>query len=113
MDENPHRAPREERQPAGFIWKVSYFLGIVLALAPIFAGLPTVVRMVSDFNQIAATGQPPPLDREEIAESVLLDLRLTAGGLLVCPVGIAIVIVARIRLRKTKGARSMRSFRLS
>lgn len=71
-----------------------FWLGIVLALAPILGTLPTVIGMVTAFGRLNQPAQPAMLD-----QSVRLGLLLTMAGLLACPIGIVIAVVAAIRLR--------------
>lgn len=103
MDENPYKAPNEEkpRQRRG-MWSALFVLGILLSLAPIFGTLLTTAGMVSAFQQIAASQeQPRPQD---LATGISRSMIFTALGLSICPVGVALAIVSAIKLwwRKTR-----------
>lgn len=80
------------------VWLV---VGIVLTLAPILGTLPTVVAMVASFRRVAEDGPPRP---DIVDEGIGLGLWLTAAGLLVCPIGILIAVVAAIKLARSAPA---------
>lgn len=75
--------------------KMLLVLGIVLALGPILGTLPTVIGMVAAFRHLDLPGW-----RTVLEESVRLGMWLTLAGLVTCPIGIVVVAVAAIRLRK-------------
>ena len=75
------------------MWSALFVLGILLALAPIFATLPTIAGMVSSYS--VAQENPRP---EDLSAAIHLSLVLTAIGLSICPVGIALAIVSTIKL---------------
>jgi hypothetical protein len=72
--------------------------GIILALGPVWGMLGTVVGMVLAFGHF---GQAE-LQAEVVANDISLALYTTAAGFIVCPFGIAIIIIAAIRLSKAK-----------
>ena len=72
--------------------------GIILALGPVWGMLGTVVGMVLSFGHFGQAG----LQAEVVANDISLALYSTAAGFLVCPFGIAIIIVSAIKLSKAK-----------
>lgn len=66
-----------------------------MGLGPILGTLPTVIGMVAAFRHLDLPGGQTVFD-----ESVRLGLWLTLAGLVTCLIGIAVVVVAAIRLRK-------------
>ena len=72
--------------------------GIILALGPVWGMLGTVVGMVLAFGHLGQAEQ----QAEVLANDISLALYTTAAGFIVCPFGIAIIIVSAIKLSKAK-----------
>lgn len=72
-------------------------IGELLALAPmILGGLPTAVSMIAAFNDISQ-GRAP---EEPLAEAVSLGLYLSMATGPLCPIGLLILVVSVIELRR-------------
>jgi biopolymer transport protein ExbB len=75
-------------------------IGIILALGPLWGLLGTIVGVVMAFVHIgesAGMGKP-----ELLADDVGVALYTTAIGLIICPIGIACIIVSCIKLNRIK-----------
>ena len=70
--------------------------GIILALGPIWGLIGTIVGMVLACGNLA---QAEP-EVEVLAGNISLALYTTAAGMIACPVGIVIVVIAAIKLSK-------------
>lgn len=73
-------------------------VGIVLALGPILGTLPSAIGMAATFRNLDQGGAQEAI----FEESVRVGMWLTIAGLLVCPVGIAIVVVSAVKLSRSK-----------
>lgn len=72
--------------------------GVILALGPLWGLIGSVIGMVMAFGQLAQTST----DTEALANDISIALYTTVAGYVVCPIGIAIIIVAAIHLGKRK-----------
>ena len=75
------------------VWLV---VGIILALGPIWGMVGTVIGMVMAFGHMQQGGTA------ELANDISIALYTTAAGYIACPIGIVIIIVAAIKLNRTK-----------
>ena len=73
-------------------------VGIVLALGPIFGTLPTVIGMIASFNNLDEGGARGII----LGKSISLGQWLTLAGLLLCPIGMAIIAVSAVRFWRNK-----------
>lgn len=74
-------------------------LGILLALGPFWGLLGTMVGMVRAFGRMDESGMGKP---ELLAGDIGVALHSTAIGLIMCPFGIACIVIACIFLNRIK-----------
>lgn len=74
-------------------------VGIILALGPIWGILGTIVGMVMAFGHMGEEGMGKP---ELLANDIGVALYTTAIGFIICPIGIACIIISCIRLNRIK-----------
>jgi biopolymer transport protein ExbB len=74
-------------------------VGILLALGPIWGLLGTVAGMVMAFGHMGESGMGKP---ELLADDIGVALYTTAAGLIMCPIGIACIIISCIFLSRIK-----------
>lgn len=74
-------------------------IGILLALGPFWGLLGTMVGMVRAFGRMGESGMGKP---ELLAEDIGIALNTTAIGLIICPFGIACIVIACIFLNRIK-----------
>jgi len=69
-------------------------VGILLALGPVWGVLGTALGMMRAFSHLAETSP----DAGALADDISLALYTTAAGWIICPLGIAIIVIAAIKL---------------
>lgn len=80
-------------------FKTLLAVGIILALGPLWGLLGTVVGMVMAFGHMGESGMGKP---ELLADDIGVALYTTAAGLIICPIGIACIIISCIFLSRIK-----------
>ena len=77
------------------IWKSVLWFGGVLTAGPVWGLLATIVGMLQAFSPMDGNISEAA---NSITGGVALALRATAAGLLICPIGIALLVLALRRL---------------
>jgi biopolymer transport protein ExbB len=80
-------------------FKTLLTVGIILALGPIWGLLGTVAGIVMAFGHAGESGMGKP---ELLAGDIGVALYTTAAGLIICPIGIACIIISCIFLNRIK-----------
>ena len=73
-------------------------IGIVFALGPLWGVIGTVLGMTQAFGHLAES-EP---QAEALASDISLALYTTAGGHIMCPIGIILIVIAAIKMSKLK-----------
>jgi biopolymer transport protein ExbB len=79
-------------------WITILVVGIVLSLGPIWGLLGTVFGMTQAFGHLAES----EIEVGALSNDISLALYTTLAGLLALPIGIALIVVAIIKLSKGK-----------
>jgi biopolymer transport protein ExbB/TolQ len=80
-------------------FKALLTVGLILALGPIWGLLGTVAGMVMAFGHMGESGMGKP---DLLADDIGVALYTTAAGLIMCPIGIACIIISCIFLNRIK-----------
>jgi len=78
-------------------------VGALLALGPLWGMLGTVLGMTRAFNVLDGRGISDP---NALSGAIGATLFATAFGLIACPVGIGLLVVCIVMLKKGKGPQS-------
>ncbi|MDF7802005.1 MotA/TolQ/ExbB proton channel family protein [Pontiellaceae bacterium B1224] len=81
-------------------------VGIILALGPVWGLLGTFFGMVMAFGHMGESGMGKS---ELLANDIGVALHTTAVGLIMCPVGIAFIVISCIFLNRIKNGSSAES----
>ncbi|WFB34339.1 MotA/TolQ/ExbB proton channel family protein [Kiritimatiellota bacterium B12222] len=73
-------------------WTWGLILGCLLATGPIWGLVGTIIGMIRTFASVAQTGSA-----EATASGINTALYTTAAGVVLCPFGIALIIVSSIK----------------
>ena len=78
---------------------VMLVIGILLALGPVWGFVGTVLGITRAFSHLAELGSA---SNDVLAEDISLALYTTAAGLIMCPIGIVLIVIAAIKMSKLK-----------
>ena len=76
-------------------WLIGIVIGAVLTCAPLFGLLGTVLGMAKAFHALGKSGVADPAG---VTAGVHASFIATAGGLILCPIGVILLIVSLVFL---------------